>query len=137
MDRKPNLTIGTISRLSGLSAKSIRYYEEIGLVMVPCRSEAGYRQYTDDHLHILTFIRRARDLGFSLSEASGLLQLWKDNSRSSAEIKALAAMRLTEMDRKLAELESMKCVLGELVASCADDKRPDCPILDGLADTRH
>lgn len=137
MVEKAHMTIGTIARLSGLSAKTIRYYEEIGLVTAPCRTEAGYRLYTDTDLHILTFVRRARDLGFGLNETAGLLQLWRDRARSSAEVRSIATERLAEMDRKLSELEGLKSVLSQLVASCAGDERPDCPILDALVDCRH
>ena len=96
MDKKSGMTIGAISRLSGLPAKTIRSYEEIGLVAAPSRTDAGYRQYSDADLHVLAFVRRARELGFSLNETAELLALWKDRSRSSAEIKSLLAVPVSD-----------------------------------------
>tara|TARA_R110002167_G_scaffold38412_6_gene119625 strand:- start:418 stop:831 length:414 start_codon:yes stop_codon:yes gene_type:complete len=137
MDKKLSMTIGTISRLSGLSAKTIRYYEEIGLVAAPSRTDAGYRQYSDADLHVLAFVRRARELGFSLNETAELLALWKDRSRSSAEIKSLATQRLSVMDRKLAELESLRVALSDLVSRCSGDDWPDCPIIGHMSGRAH
>lgn len=127
------MKIGDAAKASGVSAKMIRHYESIGLLPQAGRSDAGYRQYGDKDLRTLLFIRRSRDLGFSLDEIRGLLELWQDRARPSREVKALAQQHLAFLDRKLDEIQSMKQALAYLVSCCHGDERPDCPILESLS----
>lgn len=129
------MNIGDAAERSGLPAKTIRYYEEIGLV-TPDRTENGYRDFADTHVHQLAFLGRARGLGFSIEDCRRLLALWQDRDRASADVKAVAEKHLTEIDAKMAELAEMRGTLSDLIHSCAGDDRPDCPILSGLADNR-
>jgi Cu(I)-responsive transcriptional regulator len=131
------MNIGTVAAASGVSAKMIRHYEKIGLVGASTRSTAGYRQYGERDVHTLRFIRRARDLGFSLDQIGQLLSLWQDTRRSSAEVKRLAEAHLQDLDARIRNLSAMRDTLLELAGSCCGDERPDCPILDGLASNRH
>ncbi len=126
------MNIGTVSRVSGLPAKTIRYYEDIGLLK-PDRAENGYRDYTTADMHRLHFLRRARSLGFTVEECRQLLSLYSDKARESADVKAIAKARLHDMDRKIAELTSLRNTLRHLVENCHGDSRPDCPIIEGLA----
>ena len=126
------MNIGQAAQRSGLSAKMIRYYESIGLLQPAQRGDNGYRHYAAADLQRLGFIRRARDLGFTLDEVRRLLELWQDRQRSSADVKALAQAHIAELERKIAELVSLRDTLGRLVAHCQGDQRPDCPILDSL-----
>lgn len=126
------MNIGQAAKHSGLSAKMIRYYESIGLLRPVGRSASGYRTYGPDDLHRLGFIRRARDLGFSLEEVGRLLSLWQDRQRASADVKALASAHVQELDRKIAELSELRNTLQSLVEHCHGDARPDCPILSEL-----
>ena len=126
------MNIGQAARQTGLSAKMIRYYESIELLPRAGRTESGYRQYGAQDLHRLAFINRARDLGFSLEEVSKLLTLWQDRQRASADVKALAAGHIDELNRKIAELSSLRDSLQELMEHCHGDQRPDCPILKDL-----
>ncbi|MHA6197499.1 Cu(I)-responsive transcriptional regulator [Pseudomonas wadenswilerensis] len=127
------MNIGQAARRTGLSAKMIRYYESIGLLKPASRSESGYRLYGQDDLHSLTFIKRSRDLGFSLEEVAKLLTLWQDRQRASADVKALASEHIADLNRRIEELVSLRDTLSELVAHCQGDDRPDCPILKDLA----
>ncbi|WPP00515.1 Cu(I)-responsive transcriptional regulator [Pseudomonas sp. HR96] len=127
------MNIGQAARQSGLSAKMIRYYESIGLLSAAHRSDSGYRLYRADDLHTLGFIKRARDLGFSLEEVGRLLTLWQDRSRASADVKALARAHVEDLDRRIDELTALRDSLQQLVSHCQGDERPDCPILANLA----
>ncbi|MFJ4375553.1 Cu(I)-responsive transcriptional regulator [Pseudomonas japonica] len=127
------MNIGQAARRTGLSAKMIRYYESIGLLKPASRSDSGYRLYSPEDLHSLTFIKRSRDLGFSLEEVAKLLTLWQDRQRASADVKALANEHIADLDRRIEELVSLRDTLSELVAHCHGDDRPDCPILKDLA----
>ena len=126
------MNIGTVAERSGLPAKTIRYYEEIGLV-TPDRGANGYRSFSQAHLHKLAFLARARALGFTIENCRTLLALWEDRARASGDVKAVAEAHLAEIDAKMTELAEMRATLSELVHACAGDDRPDCPILKGLA----
>ncbi|HXP01475.1 MAG TPA: Cu(I)-responsive transcriptional regulator [Luteibacter sp.] len=126
------MNIGQAAKSSGLSAKMIRHYESIGLLGPATRSESGYRLYGRNDLHTLVFIRRSRDLGFSLDEVARLLTLWRDRDRASAEVKSLAAQHIEALDRKIEELSGLRETLQHLVSHCHGDDRPDCPILQDL-----
>ena len=127
------MNIGQAARQSGLSAKMIRYYESIGLLKPAQRSDSGYRLYSSDDLHSLAFIKRSRDLGFSLEEVGKLLTLWQDRQRASADVKALARQHILELELKIRELGQLRDTLQDLVEHCQGDHRPDCPILKELA----
>lgn len=128
------MTIGEAAAASGVSAKMIRYYESIGLIPKPQRTEAGYRVYGESAVHTLRFIRRARDLGFSVEQMGGLLALWHDRSRASADVKKLALAHVAALEAKAAELQAMSRTLRHLADTCHGDARPDCPILADLSD---
>lgn len=127
------MNIGEAARQSGVSAKMIRYYESIGLIEAPQRTQAQYRVYAGDDLHTLRFIRRARHLGFSLDETRALLALWRDKSRASSDVKRLAMSHVRDLEAKAAELQAMADTLRHLADTCQGDGRPDCPILSDLA----
>ena len=127
------MNIGQAAKQSGLSAKMIRYYESTGLLQAAHRSDSGYRLYGKDDLHTLAFIKRSRDLGFSLEEVGKLLTLWQDRQRASADVKALAHQHIVELNQKIEELASLRDTLQELVEHCQGNDRPDCPILKDLA----
>ncbi|MHC4092627.1 MAG: Cu(I)-responsive transcriptional regulator [Planctomycetota bacterium] len=118
---------------SQLPAKTIRYYEEAGLIGPTARAGNGYREYSDRDVHVLRFVQRARSLGFAMQDCRELLSLYNDKRRSSADVKAVTMRRLLEIERKLAELESLRAVLSDLGERCRGDHRPDSPILDDLA----
>jgi len=126
------MNIGEVAELSGLPAKTIRYYEDIGLVD-PERRQNGYRQYSQNDLHTLRFLQRARSLGFSIEQCRELLSLYEDHDRASSDVKSIAQAHLKEVEAKLIELSSMRTVLEHLVGTCRGDDRPDCPIMDDLA----
>lgn len=131
------MTIGQAAKASGVSAKMIRYYEEIGLIGPVARTESGYRVYTEADVHTLRFIRRARDLGFEIEAITELLALWRDRSRHSADVKRLALAHVESLEKKARELQAMADTLRELADCCAGDERPDCPILADLeSDTK-
>lgn len=129
------MQIGEASRTSGVSAKMIRHYEAIGLIPAADRRDSNYRDYAADDVHRLGFIRRARDLGFSIEEIRELLRLWGDRSRSSHDVKALTLGHIADLDRRIAELGEMRRTLAHLVHCCDGDDRPGCPIIDSLAGT--
>lgn len=128
------MNIGEAAAASGLPAKTIRYYEEIGLVR-PGRGGNGYRDFADGDVHKLVFVARARSLGFAVEECRHLLSLYEDRERASADVKAMAREHLARIDRKIAELEGLRATLGDLVERCQGNDRPDCPILESLAET--
>jgi MerR family copper efflux transcriptional regulator len=131
------MNIGAAAQASGVTAKMIRHYESIGLLPAARRTEAGYRVYDSADIRVLQFIHRSRALGFSLDQVGGLLALWQDKDRASADVRRLARSHIEELDRKIAEMESMKRTLETLAASCHGDQRSDCPILDDLAAPCH
>ncbi|MEX6506338.1 Cu(I)-responsive transcriptional regulator [Jiella sp. M17.18] len=126
------MNIGEASRLSGLPPKTIRYYEEVGLVK-PARANNGYRNYRERDVHMLRFLQRSRSLGFSIDEARRLLALYENANRKSEDVKQVASRRMAEIDRKIAELESLKRALVELTEQCQGGGGPDCPILEEIA----
>lgn len=128
------MNIGQAAKFSGVSAKMIRYYEQIGLIPRAARSDAGYRNYSTPDAHSLRFIRRARDLGFSVEQISELVILWRDRDRASADVKAMALSHVAGLQAKIAELQAMAQTLGHLAHHCRGNDRPDCPILADLAE---
>jgi MerR family copper efflux transcriptional regulator len=124
--------IGEAARASGVSAKMIRHYESVGLFPQALRTGSGYRQYGDKEVSTLRFIRRSRDLGFSIEQIRALLGLWQNRRRPSRQVKALAQAHIEELDAKLKQLQAMKATLEHLVHCCHGDDRPDCPIIDSL-----
>jgi Cu(I)-responsive transcriptional regulator len=130
------MNIGQAAKASGLSAKMIRYYESIGLAPQPGRRASGYRAYSADEVQRLSFIRRARDLGFSLQQVRNLLDLWSNRKRHSADVKRLALAHIAELEARATELRSMIKTLRTLAAACEGDDRPECPIIEGLQASR-
>lgn len=126
------MNIGEAAERSRLPAKTIRYYEEIGLIRPP-RSANGYRHYGEREVHLLAFLHRARSLGFTIEDCRALVDLYGDRERASADVRALAEARIADIDTKMRELEGMRATLSRLVHACHGDARPDCPILDELA----
>ncbi len=127
------MKISDVADRSGLPPKTIRYYEDIGLVRPASRQGNGYRDYDDRDVQMLRFLKRARGLGFSVADCRNLISLYQDRERASADVKALAQHRVDEIDRKIHELHSMRDALTHLIERCHGDDRPDCPILDDLA----
>ncbi|ANN78333.1 Cu(I)-responsive transcriptional regulator [Bordetella flabilis] len=126
------MNIGQAAAASGISAKMIRYYESIGLTAAPSRTGSGYRIYNDSDVHTLRFIRRARDLGFSIEQMRDLLALWRDRSRASGDVKRIAMEHVAELERKARALQQMADTLHHLADHCHGDDRPDCPIIEEL-----
>jgi Cu(I)-responsive transcriptional regulator len=131
--KKHAMQIGEAASGTGVSAKMIRHYEAIGLVPAAGRRASNYRDYGEADLHRLAFIRRARDLGFSIEEIRDLLRLWADRRRSSRDVKRLAEAHIAELDRKIGELKEMRATLTGLARACDGDHRPHCPIIERLA----
>jgi len=127
------MNIGDAAAASGISPKMLRHYESLGLLGRVPRSDSGYRQYGEREVHTLRFIRRSRDLGFSIAEIAELLALWQNRRRSSAAVKRIAVKHVDDLERRLAEMQAMKRTLQQLVECCHGDERPDCPILDELS----
>lgn len=127
------MNIGQAAQASGVNAKMIRHYESIGMIPKAARTEGGYRIYSESDVHILTFVRRARSLGFSMKEIKKLVSLWRNKSRASAEVKNLALTHVKHLEKKIAEMESIAKTLKQLAKCCHGDNRPECPILDELA----
>jgi len=128
------VNIGEAAEASGVSAKMIRHYEESGFIPKAKRTAAGYRVYREEDVHVLRFIRRARNLGFSLAAIKTLLGLWDNRRRASADVKRLALRHVAELDAKIREMQAMRKTLTDLARHCHGDERPDCPILDDLAE---
>ena len=127
------MNIGETASESGVPAKTIRYYESIGLIPPAVRAENGYRNYSPFDIETLKFIQHARRLGFSVKDVGGLLELWRDKSRTSADVKALALKHISDVEKRIAELQSIRNTLIDLTDHCHGDDRPDCPILEDLA----
>jgi len=129
------MNIGAAAEQAKLPPKTIRYYEDIALIR-PARAANGYRDYSEQDVHRLRFLQRARSLGFTIEECRLLLSLYEDENRASADVKAIATQKIQEIDRKIAELNSLKATLQSLAKHCHGDSRPDCPIIDDLAGQR-
>ena len=127
------VNIGDAARASGVSAKMVRHYESLGLLGAVARTDSGYRQYSEADIHTLRFIKRARELGFSMAEIGNLVGLWHDQARASSEVKRVAQQHLIELENRIQAMQDMRRTLQKLVQSCQGDDRPDCPILDNLA----
>lgn len=128
-----SLNIGRAAQVSGVSAKMIRHYESIGLIPRARRTASDYRVYSGNDVHMLRFIRHARDLGFAMTQIAELLRLWRDQRRPSRDVKRVALAHIAALERKIGELQAMKASLEHLTAHCHGDERPECPILDDLA----
>lgn len=126
------MNVGDAARRTGLPAKTIRYYEEIGLI-APQRAGNGYRDYSGDDVHRLAFLKRARNLGFSIDDCRQLMALYRDRSRASADVRQIASDHVLAIEDKIRELQSMRSTLQKLVHACHGDARPDCPILEEMA----
>ncbi len=126
-------SIGEAAQRSGVSARMVRHYESLGLLPAVARTDSGYRQYTEADVHSLQFIKRARDLGFSMDEIAELVGLWHDRGRTSASVKRVAQKHLDELQQRIADMQAMQATLAHLVHCCHGDQRPDCPILEDLA----
>jgi MerR family copper efflux transcriptional regulator len=131
------MNIGEAAAASGVTAKMIRHYESLQLIPQAARTLSGYRVYSSQDVHMLRFIRHARSLGFSIRQIAELLELWRDHSRSSAKVKALALAHIDELERKIEEMQSMKNELQRLAQCCHGDQRPECPILESLSEELH
>ncbi len=127
------MNIGQVANASGISAKMIRYYESVGLIPSADRSASGYRMYSQEDVHTLRFIRRARDLGFPVEQIAALLALWQDRSRASADVKKLALSHIEKLEAKRREIDEMVATLRHLASHCRGNNRPGCPIIDELA----
>lgn len=125
--------IGQAASQSGVSAKMVRHYESLGLLPTVHRTEAGYRQYGEKEVHTLRFIHRARTLGFSMAEIAELLKLWQNQRRASADVKRIALAHVADLERRIAEMETMRQTLAQLAHCCQGNQRPDCPILTELS----
>ena len=127
------VAIGQAAERAGVSARMVRHYEGLGLLAGVARTDSGYRQYTEADVHSLRFIRRARDLGFSMDEIAALLGLWQDKARASSQVKQIAQKHIDNLAERIAAMQAMQRSLQTLVGCCHGDERPDCPILDDLA----
>ncbi|HXQ65572.1 MAG TPA: Cu(I)-responsive transcriptional regulator [Alphaproteobacteria bacterium] len=131
------MNIGAVAKETGVSSKTIRFYESVGLIPRARRSSGGYRLYDQADVARLGFIHRARRLGFSVEEVSALLALWQDRSRASSEVKHLAIRHIAALDDRIAQLQAIRRMLSRLVDACRGDARAECPILEGLAGAPH
>ena len=132
MSAAANVPIGEAARRSGVSARMVRHYEGLGLLPAVARTESGYRQYGEADIHTLRFIKRSRDLGFSMEEIAELVGLWHNRRRASASVKRIAQKHLGELEQRIADMQAMRNTLAHLVHCCHGDTRPECPILDDL-----
>lgn len=126
------MNIGEVAKLSDVNSKMIRRYEEMGIIPKAGRSDSGYRTYSEKDVHILRFVKRARELGFSMKDVKQLVSLWRNKTRPSSQVKAIATKHILEIEKKIQETQSMLSTLKHLTEHCQGDNRPDCPILDGL-----
>src|SRR5690606_15107420 len=126
------MNIGEAAKASGISAKMIRYYESTGLITPASRSASGYRHYTEDDLNMLRFIRRGRDLGFSMAHIGELLNLWRDQRRASSDVKRIAEQHIDDLNQRIRDLQAMVATLSQLAHACHGDHRPNCPIIEAL-----
>lgn len=126
------MNIGEVAQISEVNSKMIRRYEEQGIIPKAGRSLSGYRQYTENDVHILKFVKKSRELGFSMKDIKQLVSLWRNKNRPSSQVKKIAQKHTEELEKKLHEIESMLSTLNHLVKNCHGDHRPDCPILDEL-----
>lgn len=131
------LNIGEAARRSAVSAKMLRYYESLGMLGQVNRTDSGYRQYSAGDVHTLRFIKRSRDLGFSMAEVAGLVGLWQDRERASADVKQIAQQHVDDLGTRIAAMQAIQRTLQDLLYHCHGDARPDCPILDDLAGRSH
>lgn len=129
------VSIGLAAERSGISAKMVRHYESLGLLPSVARTDSGYRQYGEIEVHTLRFIKRSRDLGFSMAEIAELVALWQNRRRASASVKRIAQKHLDDLAARIEAMQAMQRTLGQLLIHCHGDERPDCPILDDLAST--
>ena len=127
------VSIGVAAQRAGVSPRMLRHYEALGLLPPVARTDSGYRQYAEADVHALRFIRRARDLGFSMAEITTLLGLWQDKARASSQVKSIAQAHIDDLNQRIADMQAMQRTLQQLVQCCHGDDRPDCPILDNLA----
>jgi len=127
------MNISQAAKLTGVSAKMIRYYESINLIKESVRTLSGYRTYNENDLHVLRMIKKSRSLGFSLDQIHELLSLWQDPSRASADVKAIAQAHVDDLNKRISELTEMRDILAQLAQACAGDHRPECPIIQNLA----
>ena len=133
MNGAEQFNIGEAASRSGVSAKMVRHYESLGLLPTVARTDSGYRRYSDKEVHTLRFIRRARDLGFSMAEIGKLLKLWQKRHRASADVKHIAELQVADLARRMAKMAEMRDALRHLAKCCQGDQRPDCPILEKLS----
>ena len=126
------MNIGELAKLSQVSSKMIRRYEELGIIPKAQRNQSGYRQYSQNDVHVMKFVKRARELGFSMKDIKQLVGLWRNKSRSSAQVKNIALKHINELEKKLAQIQAMLSTLKHLAQNCHGDQRPDCPIIDEL-----
>jgi MerR family copper efflux transcriptional regulator len=127
------VSIGMVARLSGVSAKMVRHYESLGLLPQVARTDGGYRQYTEPNVHTLRFIKRSRELGFSMAEIAELVALWQNRRRASASVKRIAQKHVDDLSLRIEAMQAMQRTLRQLLQHCHGDERPDCPILEDLA----
>lgn len=126
------MNISKAAQATGLTAKTIRYYESLKLISPAHRLDNGYRNYNESHLRELSFISHARELGFTLKECSDLLDLYNDKHRKSADVKSLALKKMVDIEAKISQLQVIRDSLHQLTQCCHGDDLPDCPIIDRL-----
>lgn len=130
------MNIGQAAKASGVNAKLIRHYESIGIIPKAARSESGYRKYSENDVHVLAFVRRARSLGFSMKEIKKLVSLWRNRSRASGDVKNMTLTHIKNLDEKIRDLQAIRATLAKLAHNCHGDDRPSCPILEDIANEK-